>query len=347
MDLIEQIKNCTIPSKLLRFRDQSELTQLIQSWPGIHYDTIGHSREGTPMFGLIFGTGSQHVSIIAGCHADEPMGPMTAQLLYPILTEHFPQMLEEFTFHVISQMNPDGADRNRPWFRDPFSMADYLNQTIRELPGDDMEFGFGDDGDERPECQAMQSFLRPHAPYAAHFSLHGLAFAEGAWCLVCREWENLGIPFMEAFTHLCEVLDFPQHDIDRHGEKGFVRYRKGFTSTPHSKPMQQHFLNLGDSETAALFKPSSMQWIQSLGGDPLCIVSELPLFHIDLTSPSLDDLYTARLKEELTLIRSKNKTLSDDDLAPLKSRFNMKPTPIELQIRLQMGMILLALQNLA
>jgi Zinc carboxypeptidase len=347
MNLTERIADCPIPSDLLCFRDQDSLSLLLKSWSGARSEIIGQSRQNHPLFGVTFGSGPKHVSIIAGCHADEPIGPMTAQLLFPVLSARFSDVLESFTFHVIPQMNPDGAEQNRPWFGDPLSLTEYLNQTIRELPGDDIEFGFGEEGDERPECVAMQSFLRPHGPYVAHLSLHGLAIAEGAWCLVCREWEEKGVPFMEAFSQLCAELDFPQHDIDRHGEKGFVRYRKGFTSTPHSVPMQQHFLALGDPDTAALFKPSSMQWVQSLGGDPLCVVSELPLFLLDMVSPSLDDLYTTRLKEEISSIRATKMSLADNDLAPLIERYRIQPTPLELQVRLQLGMILLALQSIA
>ncbi|MCG8467140.1 MAG: hypothetical protein MJB57_02890 [Gemmatimonadetes bacterium] len=42
--------------------------------------------------------------------------------------------------------------------------------------------------------------------------------------------------------------------------------------------MIEHFEALGDHETAAKFRPSSMETIRRLGGDPLTIVSEMPLF---------------------------------------------------------------------
>ena len=42
--------------------------------------------------------------------------------------------------------------------------------------------------------------------------------------------------------------------------------------------MRRHFLDRGDPETAAVFRPSSMEYVRSLGGDPLTFVSEMPLF---------------------------------------------------------------------
>ena len=42
--------------------------------------------------------------------------------------------------------------------------------------------------------------------------------------------------------------------------------------------MREHFLRLGDEESAARFRPSSMEALRYLGGDPLTLVSEMPLF---------------------------------------------------------------------
>jgi hypothetical protein len=334
-----------IDPDLIKYRNQSELIEFLGAYRAVTAETIGKSREGQPMVGISFGTGPISISLIGGSHADEPIGPMTAQLLFPVLQSQFPELLELYTFHVIPQMNPDGADRNRKWFSNPIQLDVFLNNVIREKPGDDIEFGFGEDGDERPECKAMMSFLRKGGPYGAHFSLHGLGFAEGAWCLVCKEWAEKGKPYMDAFSSLCNAIGFPQHDIDRKGDKGFVRLGKGYTTTPHSEPMKEHFLALNDPETAAKFKPSSMQWVQSLGGDPLCIVSELPLFHIGVPSPSLEDLTTTHFKSDLTLLRSKNSTIDTEMLNPLVDTYKLIPTPIDLQLKLQLSMIILGITN--
>ena len=42
--------------------------------------------------------------------------------------------------------------------------------------------------------------------------------------------------------------------------------------------MRRYFLDRGAPETAALFRPSSMEHVRSLGGDTLTFVSEMPLF---------------------------------------------------------------------
>ena len=42
--------------------------------------------------------------------------------------------------------------------------------------------------------------------------------------------------------------------------------------------MSEYFMAAGDPVTASLFRPSSMETVRSLGGDPLTLVSEMPLF---------------------------------------------------------------------
>ena len=77
---------------------------------------------------------------------------------------------------------------------------------------------------------------------------------------------------------MVEGAGYALHDVERHGEKGFHRLARGFCSRPDSRAMRRHFLDLGDSETAARFRPSSMEAIRALGGDPLTLVTEMPLF---------------------------------------------------------------------
>lgn len=336
---IERLATFPISSHYQSIRDQSELERHLNKIEDAQLTTIGKSREGRALWGLSVGHGERAVSLIAGCHADEPVGPMTAQCLASILRESFPEFLDTFTFHIVPQMNPDGAERNRPWFDLPLDPPTYLEHVIRELPGDDIEFGFGSGETVRPECAAAQSFLAPFAPFAAHFSLHGLGFAEGVWCLICRDWGERSAPFMDAFSDLCGRLDYPQLDIDRKGEKGFHRIRKGFSTTPTSSGMKEFFLAKNDPGMAAKFLPNSMEWAAAKGGDPLCVVSEVPLYtrNASKKDPELD------FRGELASARGKSKSSKREALADLFSQFDVFATPVKLQMRLQIAMIILSL----
>ena len=97
--------------------------------------------------------------------------------------------------------------------------------------------------------------------------------------------------------------------------------------------------------TAAKFKPTSMQYIQSLGGDPFCIVSELPLFRIGERTTRHNVSYTTDVKDAIGALRGVNRELKADDVRDVCSFYAIKPADIRMQIRLQTGMIVLALHQ--
>ena len=73
-------------------------------------------------------------------------------------------------------------------------------------------------------------------------------------------------------------MGYRLHDDARTGEKGFRRIERGFSTCPNSTAMREHFLARGEPETAGRFRPSSMEFMRALGGDPLTLVSEIPHF---------------------------------------------------------------------
>ncbi len=331
---------------------------------------IGHSKEGRKLWGLRIGCGTRHVSLTAGAHADEPIGPVTAVCLARALLSNpeLSGLLDSHRFYICPQINPDGAERNRGWFQDPLEFTRYVQQVIRELPGDDIEFGYprkaaffsGEDDEEvsfplealRPENQAVANFLKVGAPYDFHCSLHGMGFSEGAWFLIGEDWADRALPLMERLEVRVDTAGIGWHDIDRDGDKGFRRLRRGFCTTPNHVAMRAHFLRQGDAQTASRFHPSSMEYVRSLGGDPLVMVSELPLFRIgvewDGEGGSLRDTPYTRFRDALTLALrfGANSERGAEELRSLADDFQIKPLPLAIQIRLQGEMILEALDFL-
>lgn len=219
------------------------------------------------------------------------MGPQVLHSLLVDLSRPDHPWRARATFRIVPDANPDGAAANAAWW-DPEAGADlpaWLSGRVRELPGDDLEFGFpggpgGDDG-IRPEAAAIAAFLAEGGPLNLHGSLHGLGLAEGPWFLVEPAWEDRLEPYRRACLDLVESLGLVPHDRDRRGEKGFRRLSRGFCTRPDSAAMRSHFQAAGDPRTAALFRPSSMEFVRSLGGDPFTFVTEVPVF---LHPPGLD-----------------------------------------------------------
>jgi hypothetical protein len=333
-----------IPEAWIQYRDPEALGRHLASFSHIQSEVIGHSREGAPLYGYHMGRGPRLVTITAGCHADEPVGPMTAELLPELIQRRSRELLDEFTFRVVPQMNPDGAARNRAWFAPELDFGTYLKHSVRELPGDDIEFGFSEGSEARPECRAAIDWLWKHGPVSAHFSLHGMAWAEGAWFLVNRNWTHDGPEdaLFNALSALCAAWDVPQMEIDRNGEKGFSRVAKGISTSPTSVAMKEHFLALDDSETASKFLPSSMEFAESIGGNPLCLVSELPLFLLDVPA-DLNDPVLYRFRDALAAAREQG---TDWAFTRLVHDFRLRPLPLRTQIAMQFKMIDLALNYL-
>lgn len=248
---------------------------------------IGRSRGGREIRAHRFGTGDLRLSLLGGCHADEPVGPRLLRHLCGYLAS-LPgddAALRRYEWWVIPHINPDGAEANAPWQSgDPeeYEITGYLRHVVRELPGDDIEFGFPRDRDDagaRPENRAAYDWWRSTGgPFSLHASLHGMSTGGGPWFLIEPAWEYRSAHLRRICLSRVGEMGYRPHDVERRGEKGFYRMGRGFCWRPDSRHMWRYFLERGDEETARRFRPSSMETIRSLGGDPLTLVSEMPLF---------------------------------------------------------------------
>ena len=86
---------------------------------------IGHSEQGRPILGVTLGYGPRRASLVAGAHADEPVGPETLRALiveglarrdWGAEDGGFEPLLEQFTFDIVPHANPDAeaATGRRP-----------------------------------------------------------------------------------------------------------------------------------------------------------------------------------------------------------------------------------------
>ena len=308
---------------------------------------IGRSEEGRPIFGIALGTGPRHVSLISGNHSDEPVGSETLRLLVEHLASGPSPWLDRFTFHIVAHANPDGEAKQQPWIeRWPDPLALWQN-VYREPPGRDVEFGYPD---MRSENRAAAEFLSGGAPYALHLSLHGMTVAEGAWHLIERSWVGRTQAFRRDYAAAIRSEGLGLFDWDRHGEKGFEYIEPGFNTTPRSAAMKQFFLAADDPATAAKFGLNSMEYVRSLGGDPLCMVTELPLFVVRAIGEQADarpGVPAAFLAFRDAARQAKSHLQSGDAAAALAAVSDFELTPVEIAtaVRLQRRAIELGLRT--
>jgi hypothetical protein len=321
------------------------------------FEVIGRSEGGRPIAGVTLGYGPRLATLVAGAHADEPVGPETLRLF--VLEglaardwaaadgEGLHALFERFTFRVVPHVNPDAEAANQAWTARWPDLPAYLAHRLREPPGRDVEFGYPA---LRVENQAASRFLFGYEPIALHASLHGMAFAEGALLLIEQDWAERVDALKRGFAGAAAEAGLRLHDHDRGGDKGFRYYGPGFWSTPEGQAMRAHFLAHGDAATAARFFFSSMEWAKLAGRDPatgrtpLCLVTELPLFHLAAEydhAPGVPALYHQLAEElpELTLAAQRGEDL-EERLAP----YDLRPLDLQTAVLLQLRVLELGLE---
>jgi len=316
---------------------------------------IGRSRDGRPIHGYRFGNGAARISLVAGAHADEPIGPATLAALLRLVASAsagaadddaraVAALLEHATWTICPHVNPDGAHRNAAWIAGEADLWTWARGFVREAPGDDVEFGYPLDADTpaRPENRAVADFLTAHGPFDFHASLHGMAFAEGAWFLICRERVVDTADLREHLAATAQREGLPLHDLDRGGEKGFFRIAPGFSTTPTSIAMREHFEALGDHEEAAKFLPSSMELAASFGGRPLAMVSEIPLFLVRRPDDANREPGAAFTDVRDRLPAAVAARIGGDCGAydALVAQYGLEPVDLRVGVRLQLAMVL-------
>ena len=348
----------------LRFRTGEEVEGEIRHACAANADlaqfhSLGASEEGRPLYGVTLGHGPQTVTLMAGAHADEPVGPETLRtfILETLANrdwlsegDGFADLFDRFTFRVIPHVNPDGEARNQPWIEAWPDVEAYLRHRVREQPGRDIEFGYPA---MRVENRLAARFLFDYSPIALHMSLHGMGFSEGALLLIERQWVGHTAALRAAFAEAARDAGLALHDYDRGGEKGFDYIDPGFSTTPEGAAMRYHFHERGDAETAAKFFSSSMELARMAGYDadrqryPLCLVTELPLFVIGRAYRHEAGLPTAylALRDELPelQLRLQHGESVQANLAP----YELRPLALSAAVRLQLRCLELGLQQVA
>lgn len=305
---------------------------------------IGKSRTGRDLDAFVIGTGPITVSLISGSHADEPVGSETIRLLISEFLSNpdtFEELFKRCKFLLIPQINPDAEELNKGWMKEWPSVESYITNTFREKPGDDIEFGYPA---LRPENESASSFWKEHGPVDVHISLHGMGYAEGVMLLIERHWTSRTQQIRDRYTARAAELGLGLHTHNRKGEKGFFYIEDGYTTTPEGAAMQAHFKGVGDYETAALFHQSSMEYIRTLSEDPLCLVTEIPLFAMEHSGS--DSLIPENYVEfKATLPEVRMKLDRGESVGDILDRYKIRPVALNHAIELQLLAIELAIET--
>ncbi|MEV6123224.1 M14 family zinc carboxypeptidase [Streptomyces sp. NPDC052077] len=144
---------------------------------------VGTSRAGSPMLLLSVGGGSRQVLVVAGPHANEPVGGATVLRLAERALED-PRLTEgaDATWNLLLCADPDGLRRNEGWLTGPYTLGRYARNFYR--PGFLEQPEWLPDGPDRatlPETRTLlrlQAELRPFLQCSLHGVDVGGGFAE-------------------------------------------------------------------------------------------------------------------------------------------------------------------------
>ncbi len=320
---------------------------------------IGKSTEGRTITGFIFGSGAKKISLIAGNHADEPIGPLLLKKLVSYLSvlDKNHELLINYRWYIVPHTNPDGEHRNRKWYTykdTETNLPKYLQHVIRELPGKDLEFGFPIQGkieSLRPENSAIYNFWKKEGTsFDLHVSLHGMRATYGPWFLIDKDWIDRTKKLRTKCAARTKALGYDLFDLDRRGEKGFQRIEEGFCTRPDSQEMRKHFMALDDSDTAQKFHASSMESIRSLGGDCLTLVTEMPLFLFPKKEREMNwpDPYLQKWSEQFAIWKLKlaSGELTSTQCIQEAIKMGVVAMPWKDQMRLQWQLVVAGLETL-
>lgn len=112
---------------------RAQLSQLLAEHPRLlSCRTVGHSRKGQPIEMCSVGHGSRSALLVAGVHANEPVGSMSLLfLLKQLLCDESLCAATDFTWHFINPIDPDGMLLNEGWFASGLDPKSYFRSFFR------------------------------------------------------------------------------------------------------------------------------------------------------------------------------------------------------------------------
>ncbi|WP_217236702.1 M14 family zinc carboxypeptidase [Streptomyces sp. AC555_RSS877] len=200
---------CALPP-LLRYPTVDELGARAAALVARHPEDArlrraGTSRAGTPMWLLSVGHGSRQALVVAGPHANEPVGGATVlRLAERALADPTLTVGADATWNLLLCLDPDGLRRNERWLRGPYTLGHYFRNFFRPGFLEQPEWlPDGAAGAVLPETRALldlQDELRPFFQCSLHGVDVGGGFVEltrdlpGLAQRVAHTAARLGIP---------------------------------------------------------------------------------------------------------------------------------------------------------
>ncbi|WP_093607643.1 M14 family zinc carboxypeptidase [Streptomyces indicus] len=160
---------------------------------------VGTSRAGRPLHLLSVGHATRAVLVVAGAHANEPVGGPTAlHLARRVAADH--RLRHGTSWHFLLSADPDGASLHRSLT--PASLLDYHRHFFRPAGPEQPEWAPSVLPPDMlpPEAVTLLRLIDELQPYL-QVSLHGTDLG-GTWVQLTREIPGLAEPFAKSAAQL-------------------------------------------------------------------------------------------------------------------------------------------------
>ncbi|MCX4744600.1 M14 family zinc carboxypeptidase [Kitasatospora sp. NBC_01287] len=169
---------------------------------------VGSSRGGRPLHLLSVGHGSDQVLVVAGAHANEPVGGATVvELAHRVLAE--PDRLAGIAWNFLLCADPDGAFLAQGEGRHPSELLGHLLDFFRPVPEEQPEWA-PSTGVLLPESRVLLGLIEELRPFL-QVSLHGSEVG-GTFLQATRELPGLAEPFARSAAGLGIPVDAGPYD---------------------------------------------------------------------------------------------------------------------------------------
>ncbi|MFD0312049.1 M14 family zinc carboxypeptidase [Streptomyces sp. NPDC127119] len=173
---------------------------------------VGTSRAGLPLRLLSVGHGSRHVLVVAGPHANEPVGGATVlRLAERALAD--PRLCDgaDVTWNLLLCLDPDGSRRNEGWLAGPYTLGHHFRNFFRPGFMEQPEWlPDGAAGAALPETRALLALQDELRPFF-QCSLHGVDVG-GGFVELTRDLPGMAPRLAHIATRLAIPLELAPYD---------------------------------------------------------------------------------------------------------------------------------------
>jgi len=257
---------------------------------GVTVSEIGSSKSGKyPLFGISLGADEDKaekvIMVCANMHAEEVTGTISTMLLAEELAHNSvlrPLLKNRFLF--VPQANPDGVMHNKEWMKPDFNYESFVLNAYRDLPEDDIEWGFPVENKtvRRPEAKAIKAFFDQQSRVDYYVSLHS-GFSIPGLLFLLNGQENQNEKIINFLTDFSLNIDekIGLLEEDPAGQMGWKRIEKGFFNIPSYEDLKKFIELSGDKELINTLMLNSVQYVEQNLGAKFAMVSELPFVWAD------------------------------------------------------------------